>query len=314
MNFDYVYPRAEHIVFQQQNYIQTFVDSFEQALISPTYENDAGFRYDEYIDLTSFADTYLMNEFCKNVDAYRLSSYFYKQKDSDGGKMFAGPVWDFNLAFGNANYCDGASPFGWMYYQDCDGTNPFWWDRLLNDPEFLNLVRCRWQEHRSTFLQFGTIVQYLDDRIATLGEATNRNFERWPVLGSYVWPNPQPVADTYQEAVDNLGNWILTRLTWMDNNIEETCINTGISLPEVRASLKISPNPANEYIIFTEEIYASAEAIEILDALGNQVYFQSKREADFDFKKIDIIEWNAGCYFVTVFQNGNRISSKFIKM
>ncbi len=46
----------------------------------------------------------ILSEVSKEVDKYRYSTYFYKEKDSDGGKLFAGPAWDFNLGYSNVDY------------------------------------------------------------------------------------------------------------------------------------------------------------------------------------------------------------------
>ncbi len=61
-----------------------------------------GFR--KYMDINSFIDFQVINELGNNVDGYRYSTFFYKQKDSDGGKLFAGPQWDFDLCYGNVDY------------------------------------------------------------------------------------------------------------------------------------------------------------------------------------------------------------------
>jgi hypothetical protein len=84
--FVLVYPKLEDIQPQQLDYIQMNVDSFERALMSPTFYY-GGQRYDEYIDMNSFAEHFLLSELGKNVDAYRLSSYLHKKKDSDDGKI-----------------------------------------------------------------------------------------------------------------------------------------------------------------------------------------------------------------------------------
>jgi len=130
--FQYLEPDQEEIAPEQKNYIQNYMDDFEMAIASSTYKNAKGKHYLEYIDLRSFVDNFILNELSKNVDAYRLSTYFYKDKDSNDGKIKAGPLWDFNLAFGNGDYCGGDITTGWEYYQ-CVGSSPFWWHNMLNE-------------------------------------------------------------------------------------------------------------------------------------------------------------------------------------
>ena len=64
--------------------------------------NDSLIGYSKYIDVNSFMDLYIINELSRNIDGYRLSTYMYKDRDDNGGKLSMGPLWDYNLAFGNA--------------------------------------------------------------------------------------------------------------------------------------------------------------------------------------------------------------------
>ena len=56
-----------------------------------------------------------MMEVTKDIDAYRASTYYHKKKDSNDGKIHAGPIWDFNFAFGLVDYCEGYLPTGYMF-------------------------------------------------------------------------------------------------------------------------------------------------------------------------------------------------------
>ena len=108
----------------------------------------------KFIDVNSFVDYFIMQEITKNVDGYRLSTFMYKQRDSDGGKLFMGPLWDFNLGFGNANYCTQGNPEGFVldFNQVCPDDYwliPFWWKRLFQDEAFSDRVAARWTELRS---------------------------------------------------------------------------------------------------------------------------------------------------------------------
>ncbi len=88
--------------------------TFEKALKGAQFKDKVN-GYAKYIDVESFIDFMIMQEITRNVDGYRLSTYLHKQKDSDGGKLVMGPFWDFNLGFGNADYCSGWKTNGWMY-------------------------------------------------------------------------------------------------------------------------------------------------------------------------------------------------------
>ena len=140
----YHYPEATALQPQQLNYIEEYVDSFEYALNGLNFA-DTSIGYAKYIDINSFIYFYIINEISKNIDGYRLSTYMHKDKQSKGGKLTMGPFWDFNLAFGNADYCNGGITSGWEVNGGCGGNNPFWFERLLDDTIYENKLKCRWE-------------------------------------------------------------------------------------------------------------------------------------------------------------------------
>jgi len=214
--FQFVYPRPEIVTPEQRDYLEAYVDSFEYAINDESYMF-GGKRYDKYIDLASFVDNFIVNELSKNVDAYRLSSYYSKDKN---GKIIAGPLWDFNLSFGNADYCDGADDNDWNF-QVCGTSGPSWWPRMWQDSVFTNLLKCRWDYLRTNLLSNESMEARIDSMAAhlTLEGAVDRNFLRWQILGVYVWPNALPYPVTYDEAIWQLKTWTVNRMAWMDANI-----------------------------------------------------------------------------------------------
>jgi len=214
------------------------VTDFERALEDESFSYQ-GLHYSEFIDVETFVDFMLINELARNVDGYRLSSYMYKDKNA---KMKMGPVWDFNLAFGNADYCNGSVINGWEwdFNSICDNdfyVNHFWWKRFLEDPSYVDSLRTRWWELRENEYSFDNICGIIDSLQEHIGVAATRNFERWPVLGTYIWPN-NFVGNTYIEEVDYLKGWIKDRLEFIDDNIDELSMITS----EIR-DFNIWPNP-----------------------------------------------------------------------
>ena len=112
--YQYEYPSLDKIKPAQKTYIQTTVASMEQTMSAgyPTFA-DPSVGYPKYWDVQSLVDFFIVNELTRNVDGYRLSTFFYKDKNSINSKLKMGPVWDFNFALGNANYCDGARISNW---------------------------------------------------------------------------------------------------------------------------------------------------------------------------------------------------------
>ncbi len=108
--FQYEYPDEIAITSPQKLYIMDYVDDFETALHGPNFADTAlGFR--KYAIESTFIDYFLVNEISKNVDAYRCSTFLHKQRDSKGGKIRMGPVWDYDLAWHNANFCNQSCQF-----------------------------------------------------------------------------------------------------------------------------------------------------------------------------------------------------------
>ena len=89
----------------------------------------------------------------------------------------------------------------------------------MEDQNFKKKAIQRWQELRAGVLSLDNIFSLIDNAVFLLNEAQQRNFERWPILGIYVWPNTEPYPEIYEGEITNLKTWIAERATWMDNNI-----------------------------------------------------------------------------------------------
>ncbi len=296
-------PGIEEMHPSQLNYIETYITDFETALDGPDFTDPAA-GYKPYIDLNSFIDFMLVNEISKNVDGYRISTFMYKERISEGGKLVAGPLWDFNLAWGNANYCNGGLTTGWeIYFNDvCGGggglNNPFYWNRFVEDPAFTHALNCRWQELRMTTLHTDSILAYIDEMEIYLTDAAGRNFQRWPILGSYVWPN-NFVGDTYAEELDYLRSWTIDRLAWMDANMFGSCEDLGLQNESHSNAVFIYPNPteSNATLTFQKEIVSGK--IEVSNQLGQLVYSTDLNGQTNSV--IDLSSLASGLYLVNVF-------------
>lgn len=210
----YDYPKAAEITSAQKSYIQSYIRMMENALYQENF-NFPG-NYHEYLNDSSFIDFMIINELAKNVDGYRLSSYLYKGKND---KINCGPVWDFNLAYGNADYHSGWQTSGFQYqaYLGNDGwQNPFWWNKLMNDPGYVQKLKRRWSSLRKNKLSDQRISFVTDSLTDLIADAKDRNYQRWTaVIGYDVWPN-YFVGNSYFEEVNWMKNWLSNRLNWLD--------------------------------------------------------------------------------------------------
>jgi hypothetical protein len=300
----------------QLSYIQQYITQWETNLAGPNF-NDSITGYASYIDIESFIDFYLMNEITRNVDGYRISSFLYKERFSEGGKIVAGPLWDFNIALGNANYCFGQYTDGWAsnFNEYCAGglDVPFWWNRLLEDSAYRQKVRCRWEYLRSNSFSNASLMAKIDTLYNQLAVPAERHFVRWPILSTYVWPNFF-IGDTYLEEIDYLKTWLINRVTWMDANMwGDTCqIDLSVPLENFNASLSIYPNPAQDQIFINLKSPSEGlSSIVVYDMTGQQV--QSMTATHRNQIQLNIASLPSGIYLLKVTDAQSKIRhTKFI--
>jgi hypothetical protein len=275
--FQYEYPKG--IVSEQRRYIRGVVEKFEAALLSADFVDPVK-GYAQYVDLPSFAKFLLVNEISRNVDGYRISSYFFKDKDSKGGKLTAGPAWDFDLTFGNADYCAGDRSTGWAYEfnfvcPDDGGGVPFWWQRMLGDPAFVKVLDAEYKKLRNGYLSVQNTEKVIDSMQTELVNAQVRNFQRWPRLGQYDWPIPRPIASSWNGEVVQLRNWLAARLQWLDANLPKPLVVVDGTLsteePIVRAT-EVYPNPIiDKFLVKLQTPKPEKVTLELIDLSGTMV-------------------------------------------
>jgi hypothetical protein len=190
----------------QYQYISALINEFEQNLFSATFADPiTGYASD--IDVGTFVDWYLISEITKNVDSRSFSSIYFNVKPGEKIKM--GPLWDFDLSFGNVDYADP------QYYQGFWVKENPWFKRLFSDPAFVEKVKLRFDYFNNNR---DLILDKIDAYAEKLKWSQQENDEKWHTLGVYVWPNPV-VFDTYAEEVEHLKTWYTARMDWLGNAI-----------------------------------------------------------------------------------------------
>lgn len=311
--FTYVYPKYDEIADAQKNYIKNFLTNAETSLNGSSFSDPAtGFR--KYFDVMSFVDFQIIQELVNNVDGYRYSTFFYKDKDSKGGKLHAGPLWDFDLCYGNEDYTDfNLQTDIWLYpkFQDEYGGRMHWWARMMEDLDYRGVFVSRWKALRKGAFHTDSLMTYIDNTIDYLGEAVDRNFERWPILGLYVWPN-YFIGETYEEEVNYLKDWIKERANWMDANIMNA---ENVSGDYSKYDILAFPNPARDQInLYFYLTSAGKIRIEIFDLLGRNVFqYESTQENEgYQYLSFDINKLTSGYYVLQVFHGDRRVGRKNI--
>jgi hypothetical protein len=315
--YQYHYPKPEDIHPVQKQYIQNWIAEFEDAMASPNYADSLN-GYPKYIDVQSFVDFVIINELTKNVDAYRLSTFMYKDKDSNNSRLFAGPVWDFNIAMGNADYCKGDAYTGWaMVFNDLciqDGwIIHFWWQRLWDDPAFQTKLKKRWLELREELFTTANVIGVVDSLVGVVAQSQGRNWQRWPILNEWVWPNAF-CCGSYQQHVNYLKNWLTNRLEWMDGKFET--LDTTQYFPSKYFKTSVYPNPSEDFLTFKYYVrYSDQVRIRIYDAAGRTVSYIQTPTPLGNGENTFRLEHSLmqGFYFYTVFVNENVESNgKFV--
>lgn len=222
----YEFPKYEDMVPDHSewlNYINKQISDFEDVMNSEDYANpETGYR--KYIDVTSFIDNMLVQEFSANPDAYRKSTYLYKRSD-DVCPYFKTCLWDFNLAYGNT--LDYLFENRWHYINIAStqilkqNHVAFWWARLMEDAYYVDCLKKRWREYRETNYREEHITQVIDSLVNLLevGGARERNYKAWPNWNEFIWLCRNNTKN-YEDEINYIRSWIENRLSWMDMQLE----------------------------------------------------------------------------------------------
>ncbi len=264
---NWVYPDAHEVTPQQRSYLVNYLNQVNAAVRSRDPE-----RYGQLIDIDAWVDHHILNMFPRNLDAFRLSGYMYKDRE---GKLVMGPIWDYDRSMDSTDTRD--DPITqWDSYcwnnGDC-GTWFFrynWYGPLFNnqpplgDDPWAVRYRQRWNELRGGPLSTENLLGVIDGMAAEIGEAAERNWTRW-----------RQGNRNFDVPVNHLKNWLTLRMDWIDTQffeppvisptggpVEEGTMVT-ISAPEGQIYYTIDgpdprgagSNPAAEAVLYTEPIH-----------------------------------------------------------
>ncbi len=308
MWYEYYDPEIKKLTDDQAIYIKDWMQNFDEVMSGSSF-NDENNGYRKYIRTRSFVDMMFLNEISKGIDNYLFSTYFYKENDEDGGQLNAGPPWDYNLGYGNVNYgedWDAAETYGWCYTQ---GSRIYWFERLMEDESYRNLVYCRWTKFRETIYSDDNIESIIDSCVTVLGDAVDRNYDKYPILGEYFWPALY-FPDTYEEEVDILKDWLFERLQWIDNKWFNmgNCVETETKIGEFTETLtvRVYPNPSdfrNLHFELNPDVPEEKLSVNIYDLQGRLI--EQKIRSDVNNGKVvfqftNLSHLNPGIYIYKI--------------
>ena len=202
---NWVQPESNEVSSTQRTWVRNYFNDFNSALRGRNFDDPVD-GYAKYIDVDSWIDHHLLNVLAMNVDALRLSAYFYKDR---GGKINFGPIWDFDRSMESTDGRDD-NPNRWR--GGGDGTDFFnypWWDRLFDDPNFWQQYIDRWHELRRDTFSDDNISAVIDSMASEIESSQARNFQKWS--------NVSPRFGSWRGEVENMRDWLHERAQFMDD-------------------------------------------------------------------------------------------------
>jgi hypothetical protein len=313
VHFVYYDPEPDELTLQQKNYIKDFVDSFETKLYSSDF-SDRQTGYRAYLNVVSFIDYFIIGEITRNVDAYKKSRFYYKDKDSNDGRIYSGPVWDFDWAWKNItencihfNQTDGS---GWAYrINECNAwpVPPSWEVRLMQDVNFMNEIHDKYFLLRKNILSQQHLNYIIDSVAVLLDIAQNRHYQKWKILGINVGtPESGEQPDTYSGEIQKFKSWISTRLAWLDANM----FGRSYSAEGYQPICRIFPNPAGE------DLFVESDTIISKVILYNYsgIPVMGKTDCNDYSATLSLAHLSPGLYITRIyFRYGGIITRKLVK-
>lgn len=226
------YPKHENITNTQNDYIHGVFLDLES--VAHSYNTDITTGIPSVIDIPSFVDFMIMAEFTSNVDVYHLSTFFHKDRC---GKLRAGPIWDYNLAFGYDAFGNRSGYNVWQF-DNQDNTGPRFWKDLFDTDEFRCYFAKRWFEltEEGMPLDYDRICNRIDEIDAVIAEAIGRDNQRWNQMSQHA------------QYVNNMKNWLQQRINWLNSHIGSSQGCSDVDLPPLVIS-KIHYHPQDWWSI-----------------------------------------------------------------
>lgn len=228
VDFIHHYPKPADVTTTQNNYIKSVFFDLESKAGSHNISLENGFP--SIIDIPSFIDFMIVAEFASNVDVYRLSTFFHKDRK---GKLRAGPVWDYNLAYGFDAFGNRSRYDVWQFDNN-DNTGPKFFKDMFDTPMYSCYLAKRWFEVTSAGnpLNYNEVCNRMDEIDALITEAVERDNQRWGNMTQHA------------SKVQEMKTWIQQRINWLNNNIGSYNNCDDVDLPPLVIS-RIHYHPAD---------------------------------------------------------------------
>lgn len=195
------YPDIEERYDDTITYINNYMNAADQAMTR-------GYGYEDYIDLDSWIDWFIVMELTNNTDsALCRSTYLYKRAD---GKLMIGPVWDFDMAFGNYAYDNQTYEYWATAEPIFISAQNHYMSYLYKSNSFMLKVQERWDEKK-------------DEIYETAMDAIDKYAEE--VAASRIYNNHVRGSGATSYQVEAIRSFIKHRYNWIDMSIHMSDFN-----------------------------------------------------------------------------------------
>ena len=271
-----------------QEHVRTIVQTAENFLYDENFK-DAVDGWRKFFDEESVIDWFFVNEIARNHDAKDFSS-IYKFYSPADGKLHYGPIWDFDVGFGNDGDGEVAAVTGWYV------KNGFWTIRMFEDSLFVHNVIERWNEQKEAL---NASVQDMFLSLASSDSVSAEcNFMKWDILGKKVHTNSAGYEErlTYKSEVDYMKDWLLERIAWIDDALSNSFFisydldggtlatpNRNVFVSEDTEPFTLN-NPTKEGFVFAgwsgTGIEGTSETVQVTDDKSGNKAFKANWKVD----------------------------------
>lgn len=293
INYIHDLPKPEDVTTEQDNYIYTQFTNLQTALTGNNMTLLNG--YPARIDIPSFVDFMISNDFAANADGYQLSTYFHKDRK---GKLRAGPIWDFNLTWGNDLFqygLDRSKYYTWQFLNGDNEGSKFWRD-LFDNAKFKCYLSKRFNQLIQANQPLNTAVlnTFIDNTVTLISEAKVRENQKWNTI-----PN-------YALEIANLKAFISNRTNWMTNNLGgfASCANVAVP-PLVITKINYNPSTSGSFLVSNDLEFIEIQNTGTTLVTLSGIYF-SELGMSYQFPYNATIAGNSNLYLAsnaTVFQS-----------
>eukprot|EP01127_Copromyxa_protea_P023737 TRINITY_DN902_c0_g1_i1.p1 TRINITY_DN902_c0_g1~~TRINITY_DN902_c0_g1_i1.p1 ORF type:complete len:1245 (-),score=229.60 TRINITY_DN902_c0_g1_i1:90-3824(-) len=211
-NQKYIYhtPDQAIITTAQANYLKNYLSTWQTSLATITSEVNPTWL--GMMDITTSIDKVFFEFIVKNVDGFRLSTYFHKPR---GKPLAFAPMWDYDRTMncGDDARCSAAGAWDMAnvehFYTDTSGVT--WLKDLWSQPQWIRRYVNRWHELRSSgVLSYEALAKYVNKECGKVTPVFAKDVAKWGAARG---------NKTHAYEVQIILDFLKARLEYMDSSM-----------------------------------------------------------------------------------------------